>query len=318
MGSKLRTDVRSRWLYRALDQATKGFSVKSWLIACVFAAVSAAVLIAPAARASEFPVATDGLLSIVEGIGRPDVAPPGANRPSCRSTAHPIPVVLIHGTALNQNANWAALAPTLANNGFCVFTMTHGRTPYSLGSGAVDSLFTSAEQLAAFVEQVLAWTGASQVDLVGHSQGGAVQRIYTDRNPAAVHRVIGLAAANSPVAAFSDLQYVVDAVPALQSLLLVGCPACADLNNPATYPPPVPTVLYHNIISVTDEVVTPYTAGFLPSGPNVINQTVQSVCPDDNVGHLGIAFDPATLQMVMNALSPDDTRPIPCDRGLPV
>ncbi|MBJ8337307.1 alpha/beta fold hydrolase [Antrihabitans sp. YC3-6] len=293
--------------------------MKHQLVAGVFAVVvSATVAMAPTVHAAEFPVTTDGLAAVVAGIGQPDVAPPGANRPSCRSTAHPTPVVLVHGAGLNQNANWAALAPTLANNGYCVFTLTYGRTPFSLGSGAVDSLFTSAEQLGAFVDQVRAWTGADRVDLVGHSQGAAVQRIYTESNPAAVRRVIGLAASYSRVTAFEGITYLVDTLPALQPLLSLGCPACEDLNNPATYPPPVPTVLYHNIISVTDEVITPYTVGFLPPGPNVVNQTVQSVCPDDEVGHLGIAFDPATLRMVLNALSPDDAVPVVCDQGLPI
>lgn len=288
-------------------------------IAGAFAAVvSVAMAMAPSAHAAEFPVTTDALLSVATGISQPDVPPPGANRPNCRSATHPTPVVLVHGTALNQNANWAALAPTLANNGYCVFSMTYGRTPFSLGSGAVDSLFTSADQLETFVNQVRTWTGASRVDLIGHSQGGTVQRIYTDRKPATVHRVIGLAAANSGVTAFDDIEYLQNAVPAVQPLLSIGCPACDELNDPATYPPTAPNVLYHNIISVTDEVITPYTVGFLPPAPNVINQTVQSVCPADNVGHLGIAYDPATLQMVLNALSPDDAIPVACDHGLPL
>jgi len=270
------------------------------------------------AAAEVFPVAQDALAAVATGLSRPDVSPPGSNRPDCRSSAHPNPVVLVHGTALNQNANWQAVAPMLANNGYCVFSVTVGRTPYSGGSGDVDSMYNSADQLAVFVDQVLGWTGAQQVDLIGHSQGGAIQRIYVERHPSKVHRVVGLAAANSGVTTSSGLKPLLDALPPLRAIVFAGCPACAELNNPSTYRPIVPDVLYHNIIGVTDEIITPYTVGFLPPAANVVNQTVQSVCPNDNVGHIGIVYDPAVIQMTMNALDPEHPEPVNCAVGLPV
>jgi hypothetical protein len=58
--------------------------------------------------------------------------PAGANPLFCRpSSAHPDPVVLVHGALANQNIASEALALTLANAGYCVFTFTYGQTWYS-------------------------------------------------------------------------------------------------------------------------------------------------------------------------------------------
>ena len=53
------------------------------------------------------------------------------------AAAHPQPVVLLHGVFQNQNMAWQALAPTLANDGYCVYTMTYGQTLYSGNLGAI-------------------------------------------------------------------------------------------------------------------------------------------------------------------------------------
>src|SRR5271169_1877554 len=64
--------------------------------------------------------------SVAAGFGGafdPHSAPPGANNWSCKpSSAHPHPVVLVHGTFANQHDNWMALSPLLYNHGYCVFT----------------------------------------------------------------------------------------------------------------------------------------------------------------------------------------------------
>ncbi|WP_217698363.1 esterase/lipase family protein, partial [Streptacidiphilus griseoplanus] len=106
--------------------------------------------------------------------------PPGANDWGCRpSSAHPDPVVLVHGTFGNMNSNWRGAAPLLANNGYCVFALTYGgSSPDSVIQG-VGPLTDGADALSAFVDHVLTATGAAKVDLVAHSQGGAVARYYT-------------------------------------------------------------------------------------------------------------------------------------------
>src|ERR1700730_9710751 len=98
--------------------------------------------------------------------------PPGSDIWSCRpSTAHPYPVILVHGTLANENFSWQALSPMLANAGYCVYTFNYGANGSTFGHlyGLAD-IPQSAQQLSAFVKTVLTSTGASQVDMVGHSQ----------------------------------------------------------------------------------------------------------------------------------------------------
>ena len=106
--------------------------------------------------------------------------PPGANLPCTPTAAHPDPVVLVHGTAENMSNNWQAMSPALKAAGYCVYAFNYGS--YN-GSGAVgvyglNLIERSAQELATEVDTVLSQTGASKVDLVGHSQGGMMPRYY--------------------------------------------------------------------------------------------------------------------------------------------
>jgi len=87
--------------------------------------------------------------------------------------------------------------PLLADNGYCVFAANFGGTPGNLLQGTGD-ITQSAAELASFVTQVLAATGASKVDLVGHSQGGMMPRYYLKFLGGApkVQTLVGLAPSN--------------------------------------------------------------------------------------------------------------------------
>jgi triacylglycerol esterase/lipase EstA (alpha/beta hydrolase family) len=295
----------------------------AWGATAVLAVTSAlAAVTIRASATTTYPVNYNALTAFATGTALPDVPPPGANNYGCRSTEHPYPVVLGPGTGGNENDYWQAVAPELANNGYCVYTVTIGQTWYSGGLGDIASMYTSASELSSFIDNVLAKTGASKVDLVGHSQGGTIELIYLqyDGGAAKVHRLIGLAGANSGVVSVSGLSSVVNSIPGLSTVIGIACPACGQLDNPATYtalsPKTYPNVQYTNIVSTHDEFITPYTLAFEPAAPNVTNETVQSICPDDTVGHLGLVFDPAGIQMLMNALDPQNPQPVTCDVGL--
>jgi hypothetical protein len=116
---------------------------------------------------------------------------PGATTVACTpSAAHPFPVVLVHGTFANENFSWQALAPMLANAGYCVYGINYGATRWTTQSGdhsyAVDKIENSAAQLAHLVDQALGWTTEPdgthpvQVEIVGHSQGGMMPRYYIE------------------------------------------------------------------------------------------------------------------------------------------
>lgn len=72
--------------------------------------------------------------------------------------------------------------PFLKNNGYCVFALTYGARPGLpwpfTAIGGMTDMNISAQQLGAFIDKVLAATGARQVDIVGHSQGAMIPTLY--------------------------------------------------------------------------------------------------------------------------------------------
>lgn len=262
------------------------------------------------------------------GFATPTVSPAGANDYGCRpSAAHPYPVVLVHGTFENMHDNWQAVAPLLADNGYCVFAFNYGgATPTDPVQGTGD-IPTSARQLKAFVHQVLTATGASKVDLVGHSQGGMMPRYYIDflGGAATVHTLVGLAPSNygTTVDGLTTLSHTLGTYAPTTTALNVACLACtqqfvgsAFLTHLNTRPT-LPGVDYTVIETKDDEVVTPYTNAFLPPTPNVHDITVQDQCPLDASDHLELAYDPVALADVLNALDPSHPVPVPCETVLP-
>jgi triacylglycerol esterase/lipase EstA (alpha/beta hydrolase family) len=297
---------------------------RAWRVAAAAAVLIGMTTVASeAASAQQYPENWNVLSAFAGGVWEPGTPPAGANVSSCQLTStHPNPVVLVHGTFENQNDNWQAIAPFLANDGFCVYTFTYGQTWYSGGIGGVGDIYSSAKQLGSFVQRVLTQTGAGQVDLVGHSQGGMLPRVYLKDGGGVpfVHQIVGLAADNY-IPGVSGVTELAELIPGAQAVLDFGCPSCSEQTSQSffnqlnsgtvTYP----TVQYSEIESTHDEVVTPYQHAFLPAAPNVTDETVQQYCPDDPVGHIGIVYDSDVAQMVANALAPALAQPVLCSSG---
>lgn len=155
--------------------------IRSGLVATASAIAAACLSLPPgAAHAAPFPVTTDVNKAIAEHyLGPATESPAGSNRWDCRDAQGRDPVILLHATAMNQSANWAYLAPTLANAGYCAFSTTYGQASWSGNTGGMGNKERAAEHVAAFLDRVLAATGASKVDLIGHSQGGAIAQLLT-------------------------------------------------------------------------------------------------------------------------------------------
>jgi triacylglycerol esterase/lipase EstA (alpha/beta hydrolase family) len=303
------------------------------LIAALFVALLGA---APLARAA-LPVVYSGAAADVYGAAHLNGPPPGANDWSCRpSAAHPHPVVLVPGTIEGMSYNWFTLSPLLRNAGYCVFALNYGQDPsHPLGlpgavpAGGTGEIAASAAELSAFVDRVLGATGAPEVDLVGHSQGGMMPRYYLRflGGAAKVHALVGLSPSNhgTTVDGLTTLFELAGAsglgtagIGAVCGVAceeqLVGSDFLQGLNAAGDT---VPGVSYTVIETRYDEVVTPYSSAFL-SGPGVTNIDLQAQCPLDASEHLATAFDHVALRDVLNALDPAHSRPAVCSPVLPI
>jgi triacylglycerol esterase/lipase EstA (alpha/beta hydrolase family) len=282
-----------------------------------------------AADAQSLPVNWDFAAGAVATFYSPQTPPPGADNFGCKPTsAHPDPVILVNGTFANQDDNWQAASPLLANHGYCVFTFNYGGPSASSIVQGTGDIAASAGQLASFVTQVLAATGAAKVDLVGHSQGGMMPRYYLNFLGGAAHvdKLIALAPSNHG----TTLDGLIALVKAFGAAGLVNgalgalCTACVEqeagssfLANLNAGGDTVAGVSYTVIESRYDDVVTPYTSAFL-SGPGVTDITLQNQCPLDQTDHLEIAADPVALADVLNALDPAHPVHVPCLTVLPI
>src|SRR4051794_30907478 len=263
------------------------------------------------ASAEPLPV-TYNVAASLPYVLRPTKAPAGSNNWSCRpSAAHPRPVVLVNGTFATMGENWSVLAPLLANNGYCVFAFNYGATFITTLTGgnisSIDRIDDNAAELKAFVGKVLTATGATKVDLVGHSQGGMMPNYYLKflGGASRVRSLVGLAPSNhgTDLLGIVSFGYTLGTVfPALMpsislALSIGGLPAAADQVVGSTFmkklnsvPDTVAGVKYTVIASRYDEVVTPYRSQFL-SGTNVTNILLQDVCSKDLADHIAVAFD---------------------------
>ena len=217
------------------------------------------------------------------------VVPAGAQAAPCRGE----PVVLVHGT-FGDSTNWGYVRPQLEGLGYCTFAIDYGNR----GTGDIP---TSAKQLAAFVDAVLAQTGAQKVDIVGHSQGGMMPRYFIKNLGGAdkVDDLIGLAPSNhgttTPLAGASD-----ERLCAACRQQAAGSDFLTALNAGDESPG---AVSYTQVETRYDEVVTPYTSAFLAADANVTNVLLQDACPHDASEHVGIVTDQVAVQWIEDALA---------------
>ncbi|NKY55443.1 esterase/lipase family protein [Nocardia flavorosea] len=275
------------------------------------------------------PAQSSFLAAFGHGLLNPDVAPPGANDWNCTPTAeHPRPVVLVHGTWMNAYNGFAFMGQPIKDAGFCTFTFNYGRSnliqgggvgavlPGVMGTGYIQD---SAKQLAVFVDRVLAATGASEVDLIGHSQGGSMANWYTKFEGGAdkVAKLITLGATHhgTTLVGIGALgrainNFGIDVLGFVELLVghagiqqTVGSDFVNQLNaNGDT----VPGVDYTVIGTRYDEITTPFDSTFLRPGPDapVRNVTLQDGCEQDLSDHLTMLYSPRALSITLQALDP--------------
>ncbi|HSE08067.1 MAG TPA: alpha/beta fold hydrolase [Nocardioidaceae bacterium] len=222
-----------------------------------------------------------------------DRDPVGANDWTCTPTAErPHPAVIVHGTFGDRASLLDALSFSLSSDGYCVFALDYG-------DRATAPVEESAAELKEFVDRVLAETGASRVSLVGHSQGGMMPRYYIKYlgGDGLVEDLVGLAPSNHGTTVSGEFG----------SGSAQGCASCdqqqagseflRDLNAGDETPGDVD---YTQVVTRYDEVVVPYTSGFL-TGERSTNITLQDYCAADPAEHLTIPTDRQAIAWVLDA-----------------
>lgn len=284
----------------------------------ILGCLASAAFCAPA-MAGSYPVTPNIVVGIAVAAVNPQTVPAGADRAGCHSSVDPYPVVLVNGTFSVMSDDFGGLASDLANSGYCVYSFNYGYSNPSDLIEAIGPVVNSAQQLAAFVASVKAATGASKVDLVGHSQGGMLTEYYA--------KVLGAAANVHSIVALSPTTHgtTLDGITSLAAIFpganaLVGslCPACSDqevgsavIDTLDNGPIAQPGIKYTVIETWNETVVTPVGSSFINEA-GVTNEYVQNFCPFDTVDHADLAYDNVVIQLVKNALTPQYSRRPPC------
>ncbi|QBS45305.1 triacylglycerol lipase [Nocardia sp. CS682] len=250
---------------------------------------------------------------------------PGADDYSCKPSAeHPRPVVLTGSTFLSAAVNWTALAPSLHNHGFCVFTVDYGRQLYNIppGLNGMDPIPLSAEQVRNTVDQILSATGAEKVDLVGHSQGGVVDRYYLNElgGAAKARQMVLLSSPYRATGLPVDMAAVArDMIPEplYRAILYNGRipPLYLNFLDPWTFGKAQvlrPEITYTVVTDIADEVGL--LGGMIaPAGAaNAATEYINDRCPFDFSQHFAQPYSPTAVAMITEILDPGYHATPPC------
>lgn len=242
------------------------------------------------------------------------------------------PIVLLHGLGATYYEDLNELESWLKGQGFCTFSLTYGSYLGFPWVGGLMAIADSAPEIAALIQQVSkSATGAGKkVNLIGHSEG-AFMALYVPKFNQVANLISTIISIAPPThgTSFFQLFTVADLLNSTSRAIvqtvvnLVGCSACNDLgvkgpavlkldNGPIVQPGNKVTV----IASEDDTFVTPADNPFVQE-TGVTNLWVQSLCPNDPVGHIGEAYDQTVWNMVYNALNGNAGAQVQCSEGIP-
>lgn len=214
---------------------------------------------------------------------------------SVTAAQEPDPVIIVNGT-FGPAFFYEPLAKRLRHDDHeaFIFELT------DLGTGDIAN---TARDLAAFVDDVLARTGAAKVDLVGHSQGGLVARQYVKflGGDAKVDSLISLGSPHYGTAVAN----IADFFGGGNCLGIVACEQMAVgsefVNTLNEGDDTIGSVRYTNFYTSLDELVRPVANAALQDGAT--NVRIQSQCPLRIVEHVGLALDGTVYSGIHDALA---------------
>jgi triacylglycerol lipase len=213
------------------------------------------------------------------------------------AAAGPDPVVIVNGT-FGPKFFYEPLAKRLRDD-------DHEAYIFELTNLGTSDIADTARDLAAFVDDVRARTGAAKVDLVGHSQGGLVARQYVKYlgGDSTVDSLVSLGAPHygTKVANIADFFGGGDClgIVACQQMA-VGSDFVTALNEGDDT---IGSVRYTNLYTSLDELVRPVENAALADGAT--NVRIQSQCPLRPVEHVGLALDGTVYSGIHDALNGD-------------
>lgn len=265
-------------------------------------------------KANDFPT-----VMVNQGMTE-NISPEGANV-HCVPAPGENPVVMIHGMNSNSYQTYARMAPELKAMGKCLYAFNVGKLgpdEYSvLGSiptmRNMTPLDTALAELTAKVDTLKAETGATAVDIVGHSAGGALAAAYAKREQG---RGVGTVVSLAGVLHGTTLLGASYGLEQLNQLDNAGdkaagfivSPSLVDLMQHSQYMANLneggleqPGVNYVAISTQVDEAVTPMAASQWKA-PSANNILLQDGCSADLSGHIGLTFSPRAIALVANAL----------------
>ncbi|MET9227804.1 alpha/beta fold hydrolase [Lentzea sp. NPDC003310] len=222
--------------------------------------------------------------------------------PGTAAAAAPRPVVVVAGT-FGPAFYYEPLADRLRADGrqVAVFQLP--------GLGTAD-IRVSARELGRFADAFRASLGASQVDVVAHSQGGLVARQYIKYEGGAseVATLVNLSAPNYGTVVAN----IADFFGGGDCLRIVACQqmktGSSFLNSLNAGDDTFGAVRYTNLYTGFDALVRPVDNARM--GDGATNVRVQSQCPYRAVVHLGMPFDGTVYSGVQDALQ---GRPVELD-----
>lgn len=217
------------------------------------------------------------LVALLAAIGLAVFAQPA---PAGAATAH-TPVVFVHGFS-GSAGNWTTAEAVFAAKGYASNEL------YAFQYDWTASNKSSAAGLAGYVQQVLAKTGAQQVDIVNHSMGGLVSDWYVKQlgGQPYVRHLASIAGANHGTTFAGACLVYASCVEMYPGSAFLGTLNTGDETPGATR--------YATWYSPCDGVILPYTSTTLSGAANhlVACQT-----------HIGYLTDTVTLGAVATFLA---------------
>lgn len=191
------------------------------------------------------------------------------------------PVILVHGFVCNR-AYWRAFARALENAGLGpVYAVTL--------EPVLGSIDDNARQLGAMIEQICKDTGATKVQLVGHSMGGLIGRAYVHRSgPSRVARIVTLGSPHHGTYSAHLVRKL--ATNAEQMCRKSEWLTALNAHEAKDCPVPITSIWtpHDNIVYPQDSAVLHY--------PNARNVAFAGL------GHLELMYAPAVMQAVIAEL----------------